>query len=342
MITTRVSTNPLRWAVTMFSFTNEMAAGARDTFALLDDVLDERLARAVEVDAAQQFPSFPRITSAEIRRFRRIIDAHGTVPTMLGGYVDARLGPRGPRSDSEKAEFLLAQVEAASGMGFFGVRVGLGTMTPALCDAVLPRLDALGIQILEEVQAGTRPDAPAIDRTMAYRERVDTDRIGFVFDSSLVMQSLPRTWIAALEAEGVPKDVIQHVERAWRDGDPDGWPSTVRLIEPLTLPGSARRRLEMPFRRFGSSRMDEWTEFLPHVTSVHLKYWDLDDRDGALSSQTRAVFESLDDAGYDGYVCSEWGGHDWLEVEDHGGFVMTRGHRELVSRVALVRDTCQF
>lgn len=337
MITTQVTSSGPRWAVTMFTFTNEMAAGVRDTFALLDDVLGDELARAVEVDAAQQFPGFPQITSAEVRRFRQIVDARGAVPTMLGGYVDARLGPRGPRSEGEKAEFLLAQVEAAAEMGFFGVRVGLGTMTPPLCDALLPHLDALEIQILEEVQAGTRPDAPAIDRTMAYRERVDTDRIGFVFDSSLVMRALPRTWIAALEADGVPGEVIHHVEQAWRDRDPDGWRVTVELIEPLALPGSARRRLEMPFRRFGASRMEEWAPLIPHITSVHLKYWDLDDRDGALSTQTREVFDALSAVDYDGYVCSEWGGHDWLEVEDHGGFAMTRGHRKLVSELAHVQ-----
>lgn len=338
MITTRVSTNAPRWAVTMFSFTNEMAEGSRDTFALLGDVLDSGLADAVEVDAAQHFPGFPTITRAEIARFRRIVDAHGAVPTMMGGYIDARLGPRGPRSEAEKADFLLPQIEAAAEMGFFAVRVGLGTMTPALCDAILPRLDMLGIQVLEEIQAGARPDAPAIGRTMELRGRLDTDRIGFVFDSSLVMQALPPTWVTALAADGVPAEVIDHVTEAWRDKDPDGWATTVDLIGTTDLPDSARRRLEMPFRRFGSSRMDEWSELLPHVTSVHLKFWDLDDHDGAVASQTTAVLSALDNVGYDGFVCSEWGGHDWLELEDHSGFAMTRRHRELVRTIARLEE----
>ncbi len=317
------------WAVTMFSFTNELHEGSRSPDELLGEVVGAGLTTAIEVDAAQHFPSFPRISDNDIAGFRRRVDSMGVSPTMMGAYLDARLDARGPRTPDEAAEFLSAQLVAAAEMGFFGVRVGVGAVSPELAERLLPDLERLGIQILEEVQAGALPDSPAIERSLQLRERLGTDRLGFVFDSSLVMAGLPHTWVAALIGSGVPEPVIAEVDNLWRSHDPAGYQRMRELIAPLDLPAPAVRRLEMPFRRFGCTTVSDWADLLGQTTSVHLKYWDLDDTDGIVSGPTGQIKRALAAVGYSGFVCSEWGGHDWLETDTSSAFEMTARHRAL-------------
>ncbi len=318
----------MTWAVTMFSFTNELQERERTADELLRGVAEAAVADAVEIDAAQHFDSFPAFARTEIDAFRRSIDATGLTPTMMGVYLDQRIDARGPRSMTDDLEILARQAHAASAMGFFGIRIGLGSVDADLRKRILPDLEKWGVKLLFEVQAGARPDSPAIDEIRRQRDELDTDHLGFVFDTSLVMPDFPPTWRDALLADGVPDTLIAEVEGLWRSRASDGWHRTQAAIRKIGLPPAAVRRLEMPFRRFGCSAMTDWEDFLDDVTAVHMKYWDLDERGGAVD-QTRDVKDALRRHGYSGSVCSEWGGHDWLDSQSHSAVEMTRRHRKI-------------
>ncbi|WP_136587623.1 hypothetical protein [Microbacterium hydrothermale] len=322
----------MTWAVTMFSFTNELHERERTADELLRGVASAAVADAVEVDAAQHFASFPAFARTEIDAFRRSIDASGLTPTMMGAYLDRRIDARGPRSMDDDLEMLSRQAHAASVMGFFGIRISLGSVHAGLREQLLPDLERWGVRLLFEVQAGARPDSPAIDEIRRQRDKLDTDRIGFVFDTSLIMSAVPPTWREALLADGVPDALLIEVEDLWQSHASDGWRRTQDAIAGMSLPPAAIRRLEMPFRRFGCADIVDWDDFFDDVMSVHLKYWDLDER-GRTADETRVVKDALRRHGYRGFVCSEWGGHDWLDSDTHPALEMTRRHRALFDRV---------
>ena len=72
--------------------------------------------------------------------------------------------------------------------------------------------------------------------------------------------------------------------------------------------------------RFGRSPVDVVRGILPLVGAFHLKFWDLDDADGRVSQPLRDLGTLLRDAapGFAGTLCSEWGGHEWLDAGPHG------------------------
>ncbi|BDZ44132.1 hypothetical protein [Naasia aerilata] len=329
-------TDETRWATTLYSFTNELMSGSATPDELVGEVVESGVATAVEVDGAQHFPTFPDISADDAARTRDAYALAGATPTMLGIYADIRIDRRGPRSPDEQREFVLRQLEAAATVGFFGARVGLGALAPDLVVSLVPDLERLGVRLLEEVQGGARPDSPAIDRHRELRSRLGTDALGFVFDSSLVMAGFPVTWRESLLASGATDRLLDATEELWREGGKDAWSRVRELAEPHALSSAALRRLEMPFRRFGCSSVGEWAEFLAETDSVHLKYWDLEDDDERVSAPTRAIRKTLASAGYTGYICSEWGGHDWLEADTNSAFDMTRRHRDLFDPCAPV------
>ena len=84
--------------------------------------------------------------------------------------------------------------------------------------------------------------------------------------------------------------------------------------------------------RFGRSSARDLRDWLPLVGALHLKFWDLDDADGRVSTaDPRRWAPSSRAPGFMGTLCSEWGGHAWL---DDDATVMTTAHLEL-ARTAL-------
>lgn len=79
--------------------------------------------------------------------------------------------------------------------------------------------------------------------------------------------------------------------------------------------------------RFGRSDARDLRPVLGLVSGIHLKFWDLEDDDDRVSQPVRDLVPELLAAGFAGTLCSEWGGHAWL---DDDPAVMTRGHLELV------------
>jgi hypothetical protein len=65
--------------------------------------------------------------------------------------------------------------------------------------------------------------------------------------------------------------------------------------------------------RFGRSHASVITEVLPWVGAFHLKFWDLDDSDDRVSGPIRDLGAVLRGTGFSGTLCSEWGGHEWLD-----------------------------
>lgn len=320
------------WAVTMFSFTNEMMAARATPDELLARVGAEALGRAIEVDAAQHFTSFPRIDAVEMDAFRATVDAQAMSPTLLGIYLDFRLDAGRPRTEDEALDFLTAQCRAAASMGFMGVRVGLGAIPPGVTQRLLPELEALELRLLEEVQGGVRPTSPLLDARREWRARLDTDRLGFVLDTSVAMAGLPATWTATMRSRGVPSNVLIEVERVWRSGRADAFTAVQALTAEAGIPAGLSRQIAAICHRFGSGLISDWLDFIGEASVVHLKYWDLDDEEQQLTA-LRSIRSALETSGYSGFVCSEWGGHDWIESSDASGYELTRRHRALFEEV---------
>ena len=67
--------------------------------------------------------------------------------------------------------------------------------------------------------------------------------------------------------------------------------------------------------RFGRSSTDALRGILSLVGAFHLKFWDLDDTDDRVSQPLRDVGSLLRRSRFTGTLCSEWGGHEWLDAD---------------------------
>ena len=77
------------WVITLFSFTPTLLEARQRPDEILTGILENGLARHIEIDAPQHFRSYPTFDDAELGRTRDVLERYGARLNVLGCYHDA-------------------------------------------------------------------------------------------------------------------------------------------------------------------------------------------------------------------------------------------------------------
>jgi hypothetical protein len=306
-------TSRARLAVTLFSFTNELLAADRSPDALLGDLLCAEPGVAVEIDGAQHFRSFPLLDPDEVRRTAAVIEAAGARVSLLGGGADVAPAPGRLLDAREQLAQVRAQLAAAAILSAEAVRIPFGVLPWDVLERAADDARAAGLLLVEEVQGPADPAGEPIDTRIADLERTGETAVRLLLDTSALMSGLPATYVAALRAEGVPEALVERLAEAL--GSARVAPIVLPALADAAIPPAAKALLITAMTRFGASRAAAWEPLAPWIAAVHVKWWDLGSAAADLGAEAGAVIEGLLASGFDGTVCSEWGGHEWQGLE---------------------------
>jgi hypothetical protein len=314
-----------RWtlAASGFNVTPLVIAADRPATDLVVD-LARNVARVVELEPGQLWRSFPKPEDAEVVAFRDRLAASGGSVSIVGASLDDWTGAGRSLDDDERLAFLLPQLRAASRVGAQGVRLPIGQAGGALLQRLVPHLEQLDLVLLEEIQGQQTPDSPATSAALDSIAALDHPLVRVLVDISMLMPALPPSYLERLRAGGIPHDLVARLENDWRD--PATAEAVVTHLRSGAVPGAIHTLYMNLLVRFGRSDATVLRGILPLVGAFHLKFWDLDDSNGRVSNPIRDVGTLLRGSDFTGTLCSEWGGHEWL---DDDPYEITRGHLEL-------------
>lgn len=329
-----MSTLDEQWAVTLFSFTRELMRGEMSSTEFLVHLRESEIARSFEIDGFQHFATLPDVDRREESTFRTAVSEHDIQLTQLGVYDDLFIDPRSPADAGSRVAYIARQIESASRLGFTSVKIAWGLELEIL-DGLRPYLERLGMSLNQEAQGSIRATSPDLARRVELALHFP-DQFGFVFDLSACMYGLPVTYLDDLRRLAVAEEAVRLLGEEWPMGGDSIRGAVLAAAGPISP--DAQLRLSMPFGRFGNSNVSEFRDFLAFVDVVHLKFWDLEDEAGIVSSPIRDLARELERTDFAGPITSEWGGHEWLPAGAADGEGMTRAHRE-VFRSAIRADT---
>src|SRR5690606_8772711 len=146
-------------------------------------------------------------------------------------------------------------------------------------------------------------------------------------DSSMLMPSLPPTYLDALRRGGVDEELASRLEHDWRARETHD--AVVSTLREGRVPPAVHTLFMDLLVRFGRSEITDLEPLLPLTSGVHLKFWDLDDTGGRVSRPIADLGAALRRHGFAGTLTSEWGGHEWLDTDPAE---MTRAHLALARR----------
>jgi hypothetical protein len=315
---------PWTLAASAFNWTADVIRAERTASDIAVAIVADRVATVIEVEEGQLWRSFPEPSRAEAVELRDRLRAAGGRVSIVGVSIDDWLSPGRRRDDDERLAFLRPQLQTAFDVGAEGVRLPIGQAGPELLRRLQPTLHELGLTLYEEIQGQQAPDAPQIARAIDDIAALDDPRIRLLVDTSMLMPALPPSFLEQLAAGGIPPELLGRLTNAWLE--PATLDAVVALLRSGAVPPPVHTLYMNLLVRFGRSSASELRGILPLVGAFHLKFWDLDDTDGRVSQPLRDLGSLLRSSGFSGTLCSEWGGHEWLD-EDAAG--MTRRHLAL-------------
>ncbi|MFB7893732.1 hypothetical protein ACFC1I_16150 [Microbacterium sp. NPDC056044] len=320
---------PAEWAVSAsaFNWTPEVIRAERTADDIAIGVVADGVASTIEIEAGQVWRSFPEPSDAEVDAFRERLAAAGGAVTIVGASLDDWISPTRRRTEQERLAFLVPQLRAAARLGARGVRVPFGQAEPELLRLAQPVLHELDVVLYEEIQGQQTLDQPAVAANLELLQGLDDPRIRVLVDISLLMPSLPPSYLDELRRGGVDDELVHRLETEWRA--PETHQAVIATLREGRVPPAVHTLFMNLLVRFGRSGVADLEPMLPLTAGVHLKFWDLDDADGRVSAPIADIGAALRRTGFTGTLTSEWGGHEWLDADPAA---TTRAHLALAQR----------
>ncbi|MFD5214278.1 restriction endonuclease subunit R [Microbacterium sp. NPDC058345] len=324
---------PEDWTLTAsaFNWTPDVIRAERTAEDIAVSVVADGIASAIEVEAGQVWRGFPSPTTAEASALRERLAAAGGRVSIVGGSIDDWTSDGRRRTDQERYDFLVPQLHAAHHAGAIGVRLPIGQSGPRLLARLLPLLHDLDLVLFEEAQGQQDPRSDGYRDAFETIAALDDPHVRLLIDISMLMPSLPDSYLEVLRRGGVDGALLARLRTAWRD--PETHDAVIDALRSGSVPPAVHTMFMNLVVRFGRSEASDLRDVLPWTAGVHLKFWDLDDTDGRITRPIAELGRELRVAGFAGTLCSEWGGHEW--IEDATAVDATRRHLDL-ARSALV------
>lgn len=323
----------MKLATSTFSYVDEWLQGELVLSSLLERVARAGAPRGVEVIGHQLWRAYPHLERDEILAFRGLLEDLELEPAAISAYVDLFRHVNRRLTTQEALDELIDQIATASALGFPVARLHAGVPFDVLERAV-SRAERAGVILATEIQGDQHPDEPAVAGLLELLGRTDSPALGLVLDFSVSMRCLPTTFVAAVVAAGLPRDALDEATRLWSAGA--SMRDVLRVFDDVRAAPFALDLVHSGFVRFGRQDPTAWIPHVPRIVHVHAKLWELDAIGCDPTVRDAELIDVLRAGRYDGFVCSEWGGHAWLDRSDVDASVVTAQHHEHLDRLLTV------
>ncbi|MEY4320364.1 MAG: hypothetical protein RLZZ471_305 [Actinomycetota bacterium] len=313
------------WAVTMFSFTNELLEARKTPLGLIEEVLKAGVTKNIEIDGPMHFRNYPSPDSSEVADLKALLSRHDARISLVGGAADRAISSDRLVESASVVASVKHQLALAGELGAFGLRMMVGGLSRNELEELVPVAEKYHVRILFELHGVMSAESPTALECLKLVQDVDSPYVRLMFDSSLFMTELPHGLLQSLQATGVTD--ISALAEKWKSSSLSEFRS---WLMPQVESFSPRFKAFLPtlLSRVGHAKPADFDTYLPYIESVHLKFWELDED----MTSTQKLIEYLKLKNYEGYLTSEWGGHEWYSLSQVAAMEATLNHKDLVER----------
>jgi sugar phosphate isomerase/epimerase len=318
---------------TLFSFTLEMRKPAYTLEGMIDRVAELGLGPGLELVGFQSLRGYPRVSTEVVSSFRDQCERTGLEHSAMSMNLDLGLHRGRLLSEDEALDYLEPQIAVSRQMGF-----------PVCKASVIPTRSFLEglVRILEkhgglkfgfEVHSPMAVDSPEILTLRELYEAIDSPLLGFTPDFSASMHSVPPSLIAAHQESGMNRDLTDLAIEVWNSDTtmPQKFGRFADEAPALGATAADMGKLQMLLTMHGRQDPRRWSEIMDRVVHVHAKFYGIDAHGDEPSIDNATIIDVLVDAGYTGYLSSEWEGHAYTDAVS--GWDMVAGQHELFRRL---------
>ena len=298
----------IKLGVTLYSYTAEYVSG-KYTFEDCVRRCAELGVDGYEIVATQMIPSYPYVSDEFLGEVNRLKAKYGVRPISYGANTDRGMRFDRDLNDAELVASTIRDIKAAHKMGCPVIRAQY-LLSPENLVKVAPYAEEYGIKIGIEIHNPETPSTPAMQAYLEAIEKSGSKYIGFVPDlGAFADKPNVESYQGALE-KGANKELLDYAVSLRYDDVP--MDEAQKLLEakgadPLIMGSFFNMYGFLTFRK--NPDFEGLKRIMPYVFHIHGKFHCMTEQGNELSIPYEKLLPILDEAGYDGYIVSEYEGH---------------------------------
>lgn len=329
---TQTAPNLPQLGLTLFSLTLEMREPDYSLEGMIRRAAELDLGPGLEMVGFQSLRGWPELDDATISHIRSLIEDNGFTPTAMSCNLDIARNRGRWMDEQEGIEYLEAQIAMSKLLGFPIAKSAI-IQTESFVRALHETCERHEMKFGVELHSPESVDSPGILELREIFERIDSPWIGWVPDFSSSMHGIPPSLLAAHRESGMPEELTQFASEVWNSDTPmhAKFAAFAQEAPKLGATPADMGKLNMILTMHGRMDPRRWSEIMDRVIHVHGKFYGLDEHGEEPSIDHGAIVDVLLDAGYDGFISSEWEGHAYTDAVS--GWDMVRGQQDLLARL---------
>jgi sugar phosphate isomerase/epimerase len=326
---------------TLYSYTRMFHQREMTMEELIREVARRGQGPGLEVIGFQSIRNFPNPGDEFIGKFKDLIAELGLIPTSLA--VNADLGLRRDRllTHDEMIDYMAAQINLASKLGFPLARVQI-SMTPDVMEALLPVAQKANVKLGLEVHSHHSPRHQEMVAHIERYEKLNSGYLGFVPDFGATTVGMPPSLIKKYRETGVPEEMITELLDLWQvhhaEGAPkDGRTQGMRMGQVAGIAakyGFGETAIDYAINHcglFGHADPSEWADIMHLVWHTHGKFFGMDENGDEPTTPLVDILKVYADHGYTGSISSEYEGFHWDKFSNP--FDQVAGHQKRIREI---------
>jgi sugar phosphate isomerase/epimerase len=307
--------NKIKRGVSLYSYQDEFYTGK---MTLEDCIREASLsgAKGIEFLPEQMLPTFPNISDDFVKQWHEWMEKYQVEPIAYDAFLDNKLFANRMLTTSENVEMMKRDLKIASRLGCKILRTLVSTPLEVVKQS-LDYAEEVGVKIALEVHAPFTFGTPWFEERLDYIKESGTKWFGIMPDFGIFTQRIGSIFQDSYIRKGGTPEIIQLVSENYANGiDKD---ETFEKVSNVAHATEADKAFAEFCRHFVYTDPKILIDNMPYIVHIHGKFYDITTDLKETSIPYMDVVKVLKDAGYQGYICSEYEGNrhiqDYMEVD---------------------------
>lgn len=329
----------IKRGVSLYSYQQAYLTGKLDLEGCVRTVMETTGAKGIELIYEQMpldtYPKaiYPDITEDGVRRWKDLMEKYGTVPTCMDSFIDSTIYKGRISYVQEQVQMMEQDLKLASKLGFSCIRV-LALVAPEVLEQSLPAAEYYGVVMGLEVHPPHFLDSKWMVNIVEMARKHQSKYVGLIPDFGIFTKGLDGSALYAAKMMGENEEAILYADQAYRSGEP-----VAQVIAKAQEKGAgprtvgALRQAQMMHTYSEPAFLKEIADAIVHI---HGKFYRMNKNCEETAINYKEPIEVLKEAGWDGYICSEFEGQRAYHAQncpyEEDEIEQVRRHHEMLKR----------
>lgn len=320
----------IKRGVSLYSYQEEFYTGKMN----LEDCIREAAkagATGIEFLPEQMLPTFPNISDKFVNQWHEWLEKYNVEPIAYDAFLDNKLFANRMLTTSENVAMMKRDLKIASRLGCKVLRTLVSTPLEVIKQS-LDYAEEVNVKIALEVHAPFTFGTPWFEERLDYIKESGTKWFGIMPDFGIFTKRIGSIFQDSYNRKGGTPEIIKMISDNYENGI--NRDETFEKVSQMPSATEADKAFAEFCRHFVYTDPQILVENMPYIVHIHGKFYDITEELQETSIPYDDVIKMLKDAGYDGYICSEYEGNrhiqDYMEVDS---IEQVRRHQALLENV---------